>query len=455
MLLRFGVLAISSFLPLSFPDVWRQVITLGISMRYWSRWALETGIHHPLLPAVLDSGDTQGIMPMEFPILNLITAPCFALGPHLGRGCAILLYNFLMFSLVLLNAKIWKGKKIVGIEPFSAMLLLPLFSIGLHWSGKYMPDFVSVLLLCIATGLSWTDNRPRRSFVAATLGMLMKPTSIIVLALFLAHQRKTRKALQVSLWVIPATIFTVLYYTKGINIISQYQELPDSIGIHPRDFYSGLIAFFQHIPFVLKFYFEKAFFLGGIVLVLGITIWSKWIRKTKFPGILWLISILQFLAITLIDGGILFYDHYYYLLGLGPVLCLLFVDALQKVEHDNERTGFLQGRFLYGVLGLGILIPILEVSSIDLKTTTHRVQEPIWSIDQQVRDLQSRNPTLPWRQGKAFRSSIEPFPMLGLYFGEIQGSKQAEYGFFYKEEGLPFGCKEIDQTILIQLAECR
>src|SRR4051812_35303279 len=97
--LRFGALLFGAFLPLGFPDVWRQITTLGISMRYWSRWNLEPGAEHLLLPAVLDSGDGQGFMPMEFPILNLLTAPFFAMGPYWGRVGAILFFQVMTFSM--------------------------------------------------------------------------------------------------------------------------------------------------------------------------------------------------------------------------------------------------------------------------------------------------------------------------------------------------------------------
>jgi hypothetical protein len=445
MLFRYSVLAVSAFLPLSFPDVWRQVVTLGVSMRYWSRWTVEEATLHPLLPAVLDSGDTQGIMPMEFPILNLATAPFFALGPHLGRAFAILFYNSVMFSLVWVNARIWRGKQVKGIDAFPAMLLLPIFSIGMQWSGKFMPDFLSILLVCISIGLSWTQDRPIRSFLFAALGLLMKPTAVIVYLLFLLHPKKIRKWASSSLWGIPAVGITLVYYIHGISYISQYQELPELVGVHSRSFVEGFVSFFQHFQFISKFYIEKAFFLGGIIPVIAITAWSKRTRLTSFPGMLWLISILQFLLITTIDGGVLFNDHYYYLLGLGPILCFLFSDAVEKCES----------KALYGILMIGIVVPLLEISLRDLKPLYRSPKESIWTIDQQVSELKMRNLSIPWGQGKKFRSSAEPFPMLGLYFGERSDSKVAPYGFFYNEESFPKECEKIDQTVLLTLAKCR
>ncbi len=429
---------------MSFPDIWRQILTLSVSARYWSRWTLEKGHQNLFLPAVLDSGDLSGIMPMEFPLLNLLTAPCFSLGPYLGRSLSIFLYEILTFGLVLLNAGVWKNKKILGIESSPAMVLLPIFSLGVYWSTKYMPDFLSVLFVVLSMGLSWEKNRPLASLVTASLGLLMKPTAVILFFLMIAHPKRWRKALELSCWWIPALGIAFAYYTQGIAFIAQYQDMTSAVGVRPRSLTGGFNELFKNLPFISTFYYERAFFWGGLVLVLLSSLWSFYTKKTSFPWILWFISILQFVVLAVLDGGNLFYDHYYYLLVLVPVFCLLFVDALAKCES----------RILYMGLILGLLVPIVEVSLIDLKTLYWKPKELIWSMDVQVRELQKRNPSVPWRQGQPFRSSQEPFPFLGLHFGEIQGSKKAKFGFFYREDPFPSECRLLDQTPLVRLVSC-
>ena len=68
-----------SFSPFVHPHIKRQSDTLGLSLRYWLRWSVEEDQFNPLVPALLSSGDSRGISPTEFPLLNLITAPAFSL----------------------------------------------------------------------------------------------------------------------------------------------------------------------------------------------------------------------------------------------------------------------------------------------------------------------------------------------------------------------------------------
>src|SRR5436309_2128935 len=85
---RFLIGLCHGILPLDEPHVWRQTDTMGTTFRYWNRWTSENkdsavevrgrplgAMNSIFLPAILNSSDTAGIMPMEFPFLNVVTAP--------------------------------------------------------------------------------------------------------------------------------------------------------------------------------------------------------------------------------------------------------------------------------------------------------------------------------------------------------------------------------------------
>jgi len=63
--IRFCGVLIRAFGELTHPHIWRQTDTLGMSMRYYLRFTREIGesFSHKLLPAVLQSGDGNGVLP--------------------------------------------------------------------------------------------------------------------------------------------------------------------------------------------------------------------------------------------------------------------------------------------------------------------------------------------------------------------------------------------------------
>jgi hypothetical protein len=448
LLVRFAVVVVRAPLFLNPPEVWRQVVTLGVAMRYWLRWTVEANVRMPLLPAVLDSGNTQGIMPQEFPLLNLLGAPAFYFGPAVGRALAMVVANAFVLFLVLWNARIWRGRKIMGIEPFAAMLLLPVFSISLYWSERFMPDFPSVVLVCMAVGVSWEGKGSWRnrlaSFALASLGLLMKPTAIIVFVLFLAHERPWKKLRDESGWIFFSIAVALSYYTLGMSWIHRYQEIPALIGVGARPIGPGVLAFFKNVPTILKFYWERAFFLGGSVLVFGISVWSHRVRRTSVPWLLWALTLLQFFLMAVLDGVGLFSEHDYYLLGMTPLFALLLIDAWRK----NENA------WIAALLLIGISVPVIESCAIDLKTLYKVPMQSVWALDRQCQDLTARHPEFPWGQGQPFRSPREDYPMLGLYFGERVGSLTSAYGFFWKDSPLPAECRAVDRTEDVVLVKC-
>jgi hypothetical protein len=176
---------VALFLPLGHPHVWRQMDTLGVSLRYWLRWSVESPSPWPLLPAVLHSGDSSGIMAMEWPLLNIVAAPLFALGPAWGTALARGLVLALNIALLLWNMKIWKGQTPGGIDASRSFRWMPLIGPGLVFFPKFIPDVVAMLFVLAGTGFLYQKKARGWASLLLLSGLLMKPTSVIVLALLL------------------------------------------------------------------------------------------------------------------------------------------------------------------------------------------------------------------------------------------------------------------------------
>ncbi len=97
------VLAVGAGFDFPPPHEWRQTDTMGVAMRYFSRWFLEADRSWPWLPAALSTGHDLGIGPQEFPLLNLLGEPLFALGPLWGKVAACLGAGLLALGLELAN----------------------------------------------------------------------------------------------------------------------------------------------------------------------------------------------------------------------------------------------------------------------------------------------------------------------------------------------------------------
>jgi hypothetical protein len=437
---RAAVLAICAFLPLSLPGVWRQTDTLGVTLRYWLRWTVEKPWPMPLLPAVLNSGDGSGIMPMEFPLLNVFFAPCFALGPFWGKTLAMLGLLILVQGLIFINARVWKQEGLLFIAVAS-------FSSG--WTGKFIPDLVSVLLVLLAVGLGWSEalskKRQMGCAVLATLGLLMKPTSVVVMILFLAHPKEARKRILSNFsWGLCAVLVAILYYTKGLQFIRLYQEGPALFDVEMRPFAQSVIEFFSDVKNWTNMWLYRAFFSLGAVLILPLAVRAIYQKTEGYRDFLklWMVFVIQYVLIAGLDGTHGFV-HDYYFLPLAPTSALILWWLIIR-----EKA------WIRAIIFAGLLIPTLELSSMDLKYLYKNEFRKQIFISKACSDLKSEHPEVPWSSGQVFLSPREEYPTLELCFGERGGGKLGRYGFFWTDS-LPVGCKLLGQRESIALVDCR
>ena len=455
-------------LPFTLPEVHRQYDTIGVSMRYASRWFLETFPDHYtftqkyLLPAVLNTKDHFGVVTMEFPLLNLLAAPFFFFEHESGRVFGYMWVMTVVFSLTIFNAYRWKKQRLLGLNAYPAFLLLPLFSLGLYWSSKFMPDYLSLLLLCLGISFMWEASHSIKNFFLSvficTLGVLMKPTSITVFGLYLANEkiyqklgrlfkREVKKGdiislLLVSLGIILPTLISYFYFTEVKGWISKYQDIEDRFYITlipiERSF-KEIIHYYLHY---LKLWGQVIFFLGSVFIILGILLFkSIQIKRYSFHFI-WGIIFLQTVFIALL-AGFQAYTHMYYFIGVTPLCCILYTSSF---KHTRSKI-------LKAILILGLVITVYERVGMELKNYMQPWREKD-TIYEECSQLIAQNKYFPWDQAYIFRSPKENFPKLGVCFGERQGSEKAEFGFHYRRDPLPLGCKIIDKTKNLALLRC-
>ena len=439
--IKFFVEFISAFFPLSEPHLWRQTDTMSVAMRYWLRWSTETNLHNALLPAVLNSGDHYGINPMEFPVLNLMTAPFFYFGPLWGKIFAHLFLIFVLCGILYLNSKLWKKVTFFGVSAFEMCLLLPVFSFANPIAWHFMPDFMSLLLCLAGLGFVWNKNRILLPFLFVSLGLLMKPTSIIVFALIFCHHNLTQK-IRNLIWFLPSLAVTVLYYTLGVSHVRKFQDIPDlfAVGLKPisqnwHEFTSNLASFLDVVQYHA--------FVPYLFYILVAYSFYLFYKEKKFPFLaLWLISFLQIFAIILIDGkhSVI---HYYYFIGVAPTFCLIALGLWHKCTSRVFQ-------FLFFALFLGRFI---DLAHFELRSIKHASNNgsPIYECHQLIQ----KHPEFPWKQGLVFRSTAEDFPALGLCFGERERSEVSKFGFMHTNKAVPENCHVVDKLKIVALIQCK
>ncbi len=419
---------------------------MGISYRFFLRWFVEASVSYPFFPATLNSGDTYGIATMEFPMLPISTALLFVMGPFWGKVFANFFVILVIHILVAFNIMIFDRRE-NQIRPFYlCFLLLTSFCFG--WTGKYMPDLISVLLTLLAVAYFRIDAFTKAIFFAS-LGILMKPTSAIVLLLLAVLDEKDKvpaRLRRAAIAVIPVLI-GFLYYTVGIKWIRSVAD-PSGFAVDPRPFLGSLKdALNAHKDF-FKLMVYRSFFSLGFPLVIGLSGFSLLFQRPKLPLLmLWICFALQIFVILGLAGTHAF-THDYYFMGAAPTACLILGTLLQRIP-----SRLLQAAFLFGML-----IPTVEISLMNLRSLYREPYRSQLTYYSECAELKAKHPEFPWNRGIPFQSSPESYPALGLCFGERQDSKVAAFGFFYRNDENPASekCTEIvDRSTHFFIAKCK
>jgi hypothetical protein len=431
------------FLPLVHPHIWRQVDTLGVSLRYWLRWTVESPSPWPLLPAVLHSGDSSGIMAMEWPLLNILAAPLFALGPAWGTALARGLVLALNLLLVLWNLRIWKGQTPGGVDASRSFRWMPLIGLGLVFFPKFIPDGIAMLLVLAGTGLLYQKKARSWAGLLLLAGFLMKPTSVIVLALLLLSPT----LIEILRYALPpitgAFGLTVLYYMKGTRWIQSLGGGESLYRVEPQNPWLALREFLSQLPQLADLFLQGLSFYAGLPLLILLMIMGR----IRTRGLLWFLLLLQVLAIALLDGAHSF-QHRYYFMGTLPFICLLLQAAL------DDLTAAPQGRWISRALLLLLGGSFLTQITYEWRPLYQKTPAERFLSFRDCEELKARLPDWPWNQALVFRTAPRPYPLVGLCFGERVGSDQSAFGLFVASDPLPDACKEVQRVGDVIAASC-
>jgi hypothetical protein len=465
---RFVTLIPKAWLPFTLPEVWRQSVTLGVTIRYWNRWMYESGAAGKFLPAVLDAADGTGIMPMEAPILNILFAPFFALGPQYGRIAAIIAITALQFGLLLVAHRTWR------LRLGWSLLLLPFLSFTFGWFGKFTPDLVSMLVTLIGVGILVEGRHlTKKNLIPSILifvGVVVKPTNLAILALLLferegAEKRPLERLIllgrKYSLRIGIPVALAAAYYLVVNPWIDTFRDTPDQFHIAlqgPLHTIRGILA----NPRGYLHVFDTRFFAPYLiypVAILGFLAWAEGRRnktielaRAKNWRTTLLILVIQVIYLTFISSVHVF-DHEYYFMSLAPIACVIFMRVIGIYgEGIDWAKGSRFQKTAPAVLALLVLVPNFEAIWIEYRPFFNHSAEIGYLSE--CAELIRENPQVPFHTGASFRSTPDVFPNLGLCFGEKEMSAKAGWGFYLKDSPHPENCKVIDLKSRIELVQC-
>ncbi|MBU6154225.1 MAG: hypothetical protein KGP28_07970 [Bdellovibrionales bacterium] len=406
-----------------------------MSFRYWLRYKHE---NEPLglaffYPGVLQSGDGNGILPMEFPVLNLLFSPLWAFGPYWGKVLTYLTFSVFVFYMIW---QVSKKNSLVG----AGMLLIPTLSYSADYIEKFLPDTFAMILLLF--GCFQLNKKRLLGLTLVTFGLLAKPTAIVGLSILFFFSGFRKRILEFISYLVFPIMITILFYTYGISWIRQ--KTIGTTNLFAVEFRDPIRSFteilFDH-DFLLNQFFHRFIMAFGVLILALLITQKKKILKFKTLALFIFLTLLSFWSIAALDGKHLT-QHDYYLMSASPLICGFIYILLR----NSRRWASLFALTIISIHSFELSIQNLSLSSV----------RQFWERTQECRTLIQRNPEFPFRSGYVFRSNAEPFPSLGLCFGEREGSLRAHFGFFYKSrlKEIPFGCSVVDQTKSYVLAKC-
>jgi hypothetical protein len=464
LMLRAFSAIINCFLPFDLPHIIRQTDSIAVSMRYWSRWLYEDHLQYPLYPAVLNSGQSYGFMPMEFPLLAIVTAPFHFFGPYFGKVFCCLFICFLILYFIYLNFKIWKDIEILGLNAGNMILLMPIFSFSASISWRFMPDFTSLLLCLTAVGLTWNRVTYVKPFLLATLGLLLKPVTIILFPIYLLN-KNLLKNISNLIWIIPSILIALLYYTKGVSYLNNLKDIPNIFGVHKDIGFSYFIELFSDYKNFIEFINYHPMFPYGLISV-SIVYLLYAIKLKKMPYFqIWVIIFLQTIIISVLDGKHSLV-HFYYWFGTVPSFCLLALGAWELVSKERNILNYSIKLIFFSLF----TIKFFELCYFDIRLSLNSKRRE--NADTPFADcyiLKKRNPQFPWKQGYVFFSENTEAPYLGVCFAErtnypsenleksfqdLKSTNKYRYGFLRLHAKLPENCYEVDRSGKVILVQC-
>ena len=351
----------------------------------------------------------------------------------------------------------WKNIYINGISVGLAILLLPNFSFLDQYSITFMPDFLSFLLVLLAVGLSWKKTRFLSSFLLSSLGMLIKPTSVIVLALFFLHPNfKISMYKNVNLrnwfyksyiWILLSIFIVYLYYVPTLDYIIHHVQSVSHFKVELNNPLLNLKEFWSWNGG--KWYYlltQHLFSHYGFYLTVLTLLWVGYKKHLFINWNIWIILALQFFAISALDGFHT-YNHIYYFISVSLLPALVYLYAWKHCQF----------KFIQLLFTLALLLNLSYIVPYELSLIYEKQHGETVVFYSDCQKIIINHPEIQWKQNYIFQADpqeINAYPYIGVCFGERIGIESAQYGLYRTGESIPENCRVIDTSQNIKLTKC-
>lgn len=318
--------------PLEGSHNWRQCTDLMVARNLYE------GNGDLLHPMVEDTGATEGVIGMEFPLLSglhALTAQVFGYTHWYGR-----LINLLVSSLGLwFFAKILRLFKLDERVVLTSTLFLGV-SIWFCFSRKIMADTfcISLIFIALYCGIKYLEGKsPRWLFayaLTASVAVLSKIPAALYLVLLLPAVMNSAWSRRNRVWtaiatLLPVTVAVLWYFVWNPHLATMYGNWYNQ-GLSVRE---GLLDCLRHPMQILdNFYFDA--FCGFLLFIASCIGFILLIIKKKRKEILIFLLLLMAFIAFIIKSGYHFYDQSYYMIPFVPAMALLAGYAISSVSKN-------------------------------------------------------------------------------------------------------------------------
>lgn len=316
--------------PLETGHNWRQVTGLMVSRNFQE---VDSNI---LYPRVDDNHGQEGIIGMEFPVLNYLhylTSKLVDYTHWYGRLINLIVSTIGIYFYSKILSRFF-SKKLV----FTSTIFL-LASIWFMFSRKFMADTfcISLVFIGLYNGIKYLEGGWIKSLMLyvlfTTLAILSKIPAGIYFALLFPlilskYPLKNKVIIAISTFV-PLTLTYLWYFMWNPQLSEKYGVWYNA----GKSMSVGLQELITHPIFTMKNFYFNAFhsYIVFILFVIGLVLIIK-NKERKIIAIFFAIGLV--FSIYMMKSGFFFYHHSYYIIPFVPVMALIAGYAVSLVKKQ-------------------------------------------------------------------------------------------------------------------------
>jgi hypothetical protein len=267
-----------------------------------------------------------------------------------------------------------------------------------------------------------------------------------VLFLLFYYRRSLRDLLKLDLfWTATSSALAFLYYKLGVSFILKFSDVAGVFAFKPRNPLQSLMDVFGDLPGFLIYLNSKAVYWGGTLLVLGLIGFNR--TRPEIRRLILIFTVSCVFVVALDGAHSIIHDYYY--VGVSFSICLIIFHLLFPLQIRSKAHEMLVLLFFVSTF----LIHPLELLVHDFRGIGSSLKSETYEDD--CVELKKIAADWPWNRNFVFRSEEEPYPKVGVCFGERVGSKTSPYGLFLMGSPLPSDCTVAFQKNSVILARCQ